>query len=154
MGKIIAIVGMCGSGKSVASDYLESIGYKKVYFGGVTMEKLQESNYIASVNSLKTAKDLGVKVFFSAGSQAEYGIKTNNVLETSKCKPVTAYGKAKLKFFDYAIDYCNRNNLLKSCGSDFHIEKHCLGFANKGKYELNKGLVEDWIESVMGNRYN
>ena len=32
MNKIIAIVGMCGSGKSVASDYLESIGYKKVYF--------------------------------------------------------------------------------------------------------------------------
>lgn len=44
MGKIIAIVGMCGSGKSVASDYLESIGYKKVYFGGVTMEKLKENN--------------------------------------------------------------------------------------------------------------
>ena len=39
MNKIIAIVGMCGSGKSVASDYLESIGYKKVYFGGVTNEK-------------------------------------------------------------------------------------------------------------------
>ena len=44
MNKIIAIVGMCGSGKSVASDYLESIGYKKVYFGGVTMEKLKEDN--------------------------------------------------------------------------------------------------------------
>ena len=41
---VIAIVGMCGAGKSVASDYLESIGYKKVYFGGVTMEKLKESN--------------------------------------------------------------------------------------------------------------
>lgn len=44
MGKIIAIVGMCGSGKSVASDYLESIGFKKVYFGGVTMEKLKENH--------------------------------------------------------------------------------------------------------------
>ena len=44
MGKIIAIVGMCGSGKSVASDYLENIGFKKVYFGGVTMEKLKENN--------------------------------------------------------------------------------------------------------------
>ena len=44
MGKIIAIVGMCGSGKSVASDYLESVGFKKVYFGGVTMEKLKENN--------------------------------------------------------------------------------------------------------------
>lgn len=44
MNKILAIVGMCGSGKSVASDYLEKLGYQKVYFGGVTMEKLQEEN--------------------------------------------------------------------------------------------------------------
>ena len=43
MGKIIAIVGMCGSGKSIASAKLEELGYKKVYFGGVTMEKLQKS---------------------------------------------------------------------------------------------------------------
>lgn len=43
MGRIIAIVGMCGSGKSVACDYLENLGYKKVYFGGVTMDKLKES---------------------------------------------------------------------------------------------------------------
>lgn len=42
MGKIIAIVGMCGSGKSVACDYLENLGYKKVYFGGVTLDKLKE----------------------------------------------------------------------------------------------------------------
>ncbi len=42
MGKIIAIVGMCGSGKSVASTYLEDIGFKKIYFGGVTMDKLKE----------------------------------------------------------------------------------------------------------------
>ena len=42
MNNIIAIVGMCGAGKSVASDILEEINYKKVYFGGVTMEKLKE----------------------------------------------------------------------------------------------------------------
>ena len=44
MNKIIAIVGMCGAGKSVACEYLENLGYKKVYFGGVTMEKLKEEN--------------------------------------------------------------------------------------------------------------
>ena len=45
MNKIVAIVGMCGSGKSVASEYLENnLGYKKVYFGGVTMKKLKEAN--------------------------------------------------------------------------------------------------------------
>ena len=42
MNKIVAIVGMCGSGKSVASDILVEKGWKKVYFGGVTMEKLKE----------------------------------------------------------------------------------------------------------------
>lgn len=42
MNKIIAIVGMCGVGKSVASDILEELNYKKVYFGGVTMEKMKE----------------------------------------------------------------------------------------------------------------
>ena len=45
MNKIVAIVGMCGSGKSVATEILENkLGYKKVYFGGVTMEKLNESH--------------------------------------------------------------------------------------------------------------
>lgn len=42
MNKIIAIVGMCGSGKSIASEYYEARGYKKVYFGGVTIEQLKK----------------------------------------------------------------------------------------------------------------
>jgi len=42
MKQIIAVVGMCGAGKSVLCDYLENIDYKKVYFGGVTMDKLKE----------------------------------------------------------------------------------------------------------------
>ena len=42
MGKIMAIVGMCGSGKSVACEFLEKKGFEKIYFGGVTLEKLKE----------------------------------------------------------------------------------------------------------------
>ncbi len=42
MKKIIAIVGMCGSGKSVACKLLEEKGFEKVYFGGVTLDKLKE----------------------------------------------------------------------------------------------------------------
>lgn len=44
MNKLYAIVGMCGSGKSIASDYLVEKGFNKVYFGGVTMDKLKEEN--------------------------------------------------------------------------------------------------------------
>lgn len=42
MNKMIAVVGMCGSGKSVVCDYLVQNGYQKVYFGGVTMQVLKE----------------------------------------------------------------------------------------------------------------
>ena len=42
MKRIIAIVGMCGSGKSVACNFLEEKGFEKVYFGGVTLDKLKE----------------------------------------------------------------------------------------------------------------
>lgn len=44
MNKIIAIVGMCGSGKSVAVNYFLKFNYKKVYFGGITFDKLKEEN--------------------------------------------------------------------------------------------------------------
>lgn len=38
--KILAIVGMSGSGKSVAVDYLTSLGYPKVYFGGMILKEM------------------------------------------------------------------------------------------------------------------
>lgn len=42
MGKIIALVGMCGSGKSVVSEMFEARGYTRIYFGGVTMKELEK----------------------------------------------------------------------------------------------------------------
>lgn len=58
MNKIIAIVGMCGSGKSVASDYLENnLGYQKVYFGGVTMKKLQEEGIEVTPENEKNMRE-------------------------------------------------------------------------------------------------
>ena len=42
MNNLIAIVGMCGSGKSVATEFFKEKGYEVIYFGGVTMKKLKE----------------------------------------------------------------------------------------------------------------
>ncbi|MBQ3309590.1 dephospho-CoA kinase [Candidatus Saccharibacteria bacterium] len=41
--KIVAIVGMSGSGKSVAVDYLTALGYPKVYFGGMILKGLEKA---------------------------------------------------------------------------------------------------------------
>ena len=68
MNKIIAIVGMCGSGKSIASDLLVERGYEKVYFGGVTMEKLKEKGLEVTPENEKMMReklreDLGMGAF-------------------------------------------------------------------------------------------
>lgn len=88
MKKIVAIVGMCGSGKSVASDLLESLGWKKVYFGGVTMEKLKEANLeITPENEKmmreKLRKDLGMGAFATIllPRIKEYAAEENTVLD-------------------------------------------------------------------------
>lgn len=40
--KIVALVGMSGSGKSVAVDYLTDKGYPKVYFGGMIYKEMEK----------------------------------------------------------------------------------------------------------------
>lgn len=43
MNKLIAIVGMSGSGKGIATDYLEESGWTKLYFGGITYKLMKEA---------------------------------------------------------------------------------------------------------------
>ena len=42
MNKIVAVVGMCGSGKSVATELFEKHGFSKVYLGQLTFDILAE----------------------------------------------------------------------------------------------------------------
>ncbi|MBQ6486497.1 AAA family ATPase [Candidatus Saccharibacteria bacterium] len=39
--KILAVVGMSGSGKSVVVDHLTSLGFPKVYFGGMILKEME-----------------------------------------------------------------------------------------------------------------
>ena len=57
MNKIIAIVGMCGSGKSVASEYLVNHGYQKVYFGGITYDRLKEEGIERTAETEKKMRE-------------------------------------------------------------------------------------------------
>lgn len=43
MNKIVAIVGMCGSGKSKVTEYFKEAGWNCIYFGGVTINELKAS---------------------------------------------------------------------------------------------------------------
>ena len=42
MNKLIAVVGMAGSGKSIATDYLQEKGWTKIYFGGAIYDRMRK----------------------------------------------------------------------------------------------------------------
>ncbi len=69
-------------------------------------DALQASNLEHSLDALRCALNLGCTTIISAGSQAEYGLHAGPVSEQTICKPVTAYGKNKLKFFERALELC------------------------------------------------
>ena len=62
MSKLIAVVGMAGSGKSIATDYLEKKGWNKIYFGGAIMDKLkEEGKEVTPANEKKCREDIRAK---------------------------------------------------------------------------------------------
>ena len=77
MKKLLAIVGMCGSGKSIASDHLTELGWNKIYFGGVTMDKLKENNLEVNPTNEKMMREKLRK---------EYGMAAYAILLLPKIK--------------------------------------------------------------------
>lgn len=69
---------------------------------GRAKQDIQKNNIERSLNCLRTAAELGARRFLFFGSQAEYGLQTAAVEETSPCAPVTEYGKAKLELLRQA----------------------------------------------------
>ena len=89
MKNIIAIVGMCGSGKSIASDYLEDSGYKKVYFGGVTMEVLRKRGLEVNPENEKFIRE-SLRSEYGMGAYAK--VLLPRIIEYSKEAPTVLDG--------------------------------------------------------------
>jgi len=86
MNKIIAVIGMCGSGKSEAVKFFEQHGFKKVYFGGVVMEEMKrlglevnETNERLTRENLRKELGMGAMAVKSLPKIEEF-YKTGNVV--------------------------------------------------------------------------
>lgn len=71
-------------------------------------EELQIENYKNSISFLEVMISKGCTKFLTAGSQAEYGLwtKSEKLTEEEIPHPNTQYGVYKLKFYEYANEYC------------------------------------------------
>lgn len=106
MNKIVAIVGMCGAGKSVASEYFESIGYKKVYFGGITYDKLAEAGIERTPESEKKMRE---------DLRKEYGMGCYAILSLPKIKE---YHKTSNVVIDDLYSWSEYKALIEEFGNN------------------------------------
>lgn len=53
----VAVIGMCGSGKSVLTDLFVELGWGKVYFGGVVVNQLKQSNIAVNEQNEKQMRN-------------------------------------------------------------------------------------------------
>lgn len=66
----------------------------------------QKNNYLNSMEGIYAAISLGCKTIITAGSQAEYGDLFNSFREEHNCRPNTAYGQWKLKYYNTIKKIC------------------------------------------------
>jgi dephospho-CoA kinase len=77
LNKIIAVIGMCGSGKSEAVKFFVEHGYKRVYFGGVVINEVKRLGLeVNEYNERQTRENLRKE--FGMGAMA---IKSLPVIE-------------------------------------------------------------------------
>ncbi len=103
---------------------------------------LQEQNFKYSIDVLHSAVKLNAKIFMSAGSQAEYGLQNDIITENTVPKPVTAYGKSKLKFYEYGMEFCKNNNIK-------FVEPRFFSLYGTGDYEGT--LIMSMLDKMLKN---
>ncbi len=70
MKKLVAVVGMAGSGKSIATDYLKSQGWTKIYFGGVIYDRMRAEGIEITPTSQKEYRE-NIRKKYGMGAVAE-----------------------------------------------------------------------------------
>lgn len=74
-GKVIAVVGLCGSGKSIVCDYIQNKNYEKVYFGGIVIEEVKKRGLEVIEKNEKTVRE---------ELRREYGMEAMAILSKDK----------------------------------------------------------------------
>ncbi len=136
MGKIVAILGMCGAGKSVVSGFLEDLGYKTVYFGGVTMDKLKEEGLEVTPENEKMMRER---------LRNEYGMAAYAILRLPMIKELA-------KTNDVVIDGLYSWDELKVLNEEFElttiaiVEDKNLRYERLSKRDIRPFSKEDAIK--------
>lgn len=106
MDKLIAIVGMAGSGKSVATDYLEKHGFSKIYFGGITYKLMKEANIEVTPDG-KSEKEFREKLRREHGMECYAKFLLPDIEKALKESDVVLDGLYSWDEYKFLMDKCS-----------------------------------------------
>lgn len=118
-------------------------------WGGVNRGEIDDGtihmrNAKYSLQCVETAIQLGCKVFMDAGSRTEYGNVSGVMSENLECHPITAYGKAKLLFYEKAKELLKEKNI-----SFYHLRIFSVYGCEDHPWSIISTLTR---ELAVGNR--
>lgn len=103
MNKLIAVVGMSGSGKSIATEYLEKKDWTKLYFGGITYKLMKEAG-VERTEDGKSEKEFREKLRKEHGKECYAKFLEPEIREALKEKNVVLDGLYSWYEYKYLID--------------------------------------------------
>lgn len=124
-------------------DVFYHFGWEYTYHDKRTDLNAQKSNITYSNNAVELAKKLKCKKFIGAGSQAEYGIKSEKISPNTPCNPVIAYGKVKNEVSLLTRKKCDEYNIT-------HVWVRI--FSVYGIYENKNTMIQQTINKLLQNK--
>ncbi len=103
MNKLVAVVGMSGSGKSIATDYLENEGWVKLYFGGITYKLMEEQGVVRTADG-KSEKEFREKLRDEHGPECYAKFLEKDICESLKENDVVLDGLYSWYEYKYLIE--------------------------------------------------
>jgi nucleoside-diphosphate-sugar epimerase len=132
----------------------------------------QDINLKITDNLLNSIYQKKINSFIALGSQAEYGSKFKKIKENSKTRPITRYGKTKIKIFKKIKIFCKKNKIrfvwlrvFSGYGPNSHknwiINSTILKLINNQKTKFTTGrqiynfiYVTDIVSGIIKCLYN
>ena len=103
MNKLIEVVGMSGNGTSVVTDYLQEIGWTKLYFGGITYKLMDEAG-IPRTEDGKSEKEFREKLRKDHGPACYAKFLEPEIVEAIKTNDVVLDGLYSWYEYKYLIE--------------------------------------------------
>ena len=144
MNKLIAVVGMSGSGKGIATDYLEEAGWTKLYLGGITY-KLMEEQGIKRTPDGKSEKEFRENLRKEYGKECYSKFLEPEIKEALKKGDVVLDGLYSWYEYTYLIERF-KNLKLISVVVDKNIRYDRVGIRKERAFSKNDIIYRDISE--------